>query len=170
MSLALDLPLVPAPALRVVPAPPCAPPFDDEGGVPLLRLVRTPEEPFVLDESAWFTEDRTPTAELPDPRAFTGQLLQALVEVLAGARSLTQLRLQLDVHLYAEIAERLQACRGRRIVRPEPRCVGRVHVQTRPEGIAEACAVVRRAGRLSAVAVRLEGHCGRWVCTEVEGL
>ncbi len=170
MSVALDLPPVPVPSLRVVPAPPCAPPFDDEGGLPLLRLVPMPEEPFVLDESPWFTEDRTPTAELPDPVAFTGRLLQALVEVLAGARSLTQLRLQLDVHLYAELAERLQACRVPGRTRPEPRCIGRVHVQARPEGVVEACAVVRKAGRLGAVALRLEGHCGRWVCTDLEGL
>jgi hypothetical protein len=90
--------------------------------------------------------------------------------VLAGARPLTQLRLQLDVDLYAEIAERLQGGRHDRGGRPEPRSVGRVHVQERPEGVAEVCAVVRRSGRLVAVALRLEGHCGRWVCTALEGL
>ena len=172
MSLALDLPLVPvvAPSLRVVPAPPCAPPYDDEGGTPLLRLVAQPLEPFVPDETPWFTEDRTPTAELPEARVFVGRLLQALVEVLAGARPLLQLRLQLDVDLYAEIAERLQGGRHDRGARPEPRSVGRVHAQERAEGVVEACAVVRRSGRLVAVALRLEGHCGRWVCTELEGL
>jgi len=172
VSLALDLPLVPAPlTLRVVPAPPCAPPYDDEpGAAPLLRLVPAPAEPFEIDETPWFTEDRTPTAELPDARGFTAVLLQALVEVLAGARPLTQLRLQLDVELYAEVAERLRGGAHDRGGRPEPRCVGRVHTQERPEGVVEACAVVRRTGRLVAVALRLEGHCGRWVCTEVEGL
>ncbi|HUR14731.1 MAG TPA: Rv3235 family protein [Mycobacteriales bacterium] len=172
MSLALDLPLVrPVPTLRVLPAPPCAPPYDDDaGGTPLLRLVATPPEPFELDESAWFTEDRTPTAELPEARAVSWLLLQGLVEVLAGARPLTQLRLQLDVELYAELAERLQGGRHDRGGRPDPRCVGRVHTQERPEGVAEVCAVVRRAGRLVAVAMRLEGHCGRWVCTALEGL
>ena len=174
MSLALDLPasaLATAPALRVAPAPPCAPPYDDEpGGVPLLRLVAAPREPLEVDESVWFTEDRTPTAELPDARQFAAVLLQGLVEVLAGARSLTQLRMQTTVELYAELAERLEGGRMTRGGRPEPRCVGRVHTQERPEGVVEACATVRRNGRLSAVALRLEGFCGRWVCTEVEGL
>jgi hypothetical protein len=171
MSLALDLPLpTPVPSLRVVPAPPCAPPYDDEGGVPLLRLVATPQEPLVLDETPWFTEDRTPTAELPEAKAVSWLLLQGLVEVLAGARPLSQVRLQLSVELYAEIAERLEGGRHDRGGRPEPRSVGRVHTQERPEGVVEACAVVRRAGRLVAVALRLEGHCGRWVCTALEGL
>ena len=182
MSLALDLPLVSsaapaaapghvAPLLRVVPAPPCAPPYDDEpGSVPLLRLVAVPQEPFVLDETAWFTEDRTPAAELPDARAFTTQLLQALVEVLAGSRSLTQLRMQTTVELYAELAERLE---GGRVVHggaPQPRAVRSVHIQVRPEGVVEASATVLRNGRLTAVALRIEGFGGRWVCHEVEGL
>ena len=174
MSLALDLPLVPRtayPALRVVPAPPCAPPYDDEPGtVPLLRLVAVPEEPFVLDETAWFTEDRTPAAELPDATAFTGRLLQALVEVLAGVRPLTQLRMQTTVELYAEIKERLDAGRVVRGGTPQTRAVRSVHVQVRAEGVVEGCATVVRSGRLTAVAVRLEGFGGRWVCQEVEGL
>ena len=173
MSLALDLPLAsPArPALRVVPAPPSAPPFDDEpGGVPLLRLVAVPAEPFVLDETAWFTEDRTPTAELPDARAFTARLLQGLVEVLAGARPLNQLRMQTTVELYAELAERLQGGRMVSGGRPEPRVVRSVHTQERPEGIVEACATVLRRDKLTAVALRLEGFGGRWLCVEVEGL
>jgi hypothetical protein len=175
MNLALAHELLPAPAprppaLRVVPAPPCAPPYDDEPGtVPLLRLVAAPEEPFVLDETPWFTEDRTPAAELPDPVAFTGRLLQALVEVLAGARPLTQLRMQTTVELYAELKERLDA--GRLVPgRPQPRAVRSVRAQVRPEGVVEACATVVRNGRLTAVAVRVEGFGGRWVCHEVEGL
>jgi hypothetical protein len=172
VSLALDLPVLdPRPALRVVPAPACAPPYDDEPGrPPVLRLVPAPVEPFELDETPWFTDDRTPTADLPDPRAFTAVLLQALVEVLAGARPLGQLRLQLAVELYAELAERLEGGRHRAGGRPEPRCVGRVHAQARPEGVVEACATVRTRGRLTAVAVRLEGFGGRWLCTDLEGL
>lgn len=174
MSPALPLSLVAPsgpPRLRVVLAPPSAPPYDDEpGGPPLLRLVPAPAEPVVLDDSAWFTEERTPTAELPDPRVFVSVLLQGLLEVLAGARSLTQLRRQTTVELYAELSERLQGGQVVRGGRPEPGAVGRVHAQEWPEGIAEACATVRRHGRLSAVAVRVEGFGGRWVCCEVEGL
>ena len=170
MSLALDLPVA-APAFRVVPAPTCVPPYDDEPSAPpRLRLVAPPLEPFVVDETVWFTEDRTPTAELPDPTAFTAVLLQALVEVLQGARSLSQLRVQTSVELYAELAERLQGGSLRKGGRPDGRRVGRVHAQARPEGVVEACATVRISGRLAAVALRLEGFGGRWVCTDLEGL
>jgi len=136
----------------------------------MLRLVAVPEEPFVLDESAWFTEDRTPTAELPEPRPFTERLLQVLVEGLAGARPLTQLRMNTTVELYAEIKERLEGGKVVRGGRPMPRVVRTVHTQVRPEGVVEACATVVRNGRLTAVALRLEGFGGRWVCHEFEGL
>ncbi len=180
MTLALDLPapLVPlttAPVLRVVPAPPCAPPYDDEltYAAPL-HLVADPlplPEPLTYDESYWYVEDRTPTAELPPARPHVGLLVQALVEVFAGARPLTQLRRQLSMELYAELAGRLHG--GRRVPggRPEPRSVLSVHTQERPEGLVEACATVRRRdGRFRAVALRLEGFGGRWICTEIEGV
>jgi len=190
MTLALDLPVfvpstapdsptalpaLPRPALRVVPAPPCAPPYDDEltTAAPL-HLVADPlplPEPVAYDDSCWFIEDRTPTAQLPEARPHVGMLVQALVEVLAGARPLTQLRMQLSMDLYAVLAARLSG--GRRVPggRPEPRCVLSVHTQERPEGVVEACATVRRrTGRFGAVALRLEGFGDRWVCTEVQGL
>lgn len=185
MTLALDLPPAPVPAhlpaaaprpvLRVVPAPPCAPPYDDEltGAAPL-HLVADPAplpEPPAYDETHWYDEDRTPTAELPPARPHVGLLVQALVEVFAGARPLHQLRRQLGMDLYAELAGRLQD--GRRVPggRPEPRCVLSVHTQERAEGVVEAAVTVRRrSGRFHAVALRLEGQGGRWVCTVVEGM
>jgi hypothetical protein len=174
VTLAHDLPgALPAalPQLRVVPAPPSAPPYDDEPArPPRLRLVAPPREPLEVDESVWFTDDRTPTAELPDARAFTAVLLRGLVEVLHGARPLAQLRMQTTVELYAELAERLQGGRHRAGGRPDARCVGSVHTQERPEGVVEANATLRLRGRVTAVALRLEGFGGRWVCTDLEGL
>lgn len=189
MTLALDLPLplrpalraVPSgtapdrPALRVVPAPPSAPPYDDEltTAAPL-HLVAEPlplPEPPAYDETYWYAEDRTPTAELPPARPHAGLLVQALVEVFAGARPLTQLRRQLGMELYTDLAARLAD--GRRVPggRPEPRCVLSVHTQERAEGVVEACATVRRrSGRFHAVALRLEGFGGSWVCTAIEGM
>jgi hypothetical protein len=184
MTLALDLPvLAPAapalraarPVLRVLPAPPSAPPYDDRVTTAApLHLVADPAplpEPEPYDETHWYAEDLTPTAELPPARPHVGLLVQALVEVYAGARPLNQLRRELGMDLYAEVAGRLQD--GRRLPggRPEPRCVLSVHTQERAEGIVEACATVRRrSGRFHAVALRLEGFGGRWVCTVLEGM
>jgi hypothetical protein len=44
-----------------------------------------------------------------------------------------------------------------------------VHVQERPDGVAEVSATVRRGGRYAAVALRLEGVDGQWRCTELAG-
>jgi hypothetical protein len=53
--------------------------------------------------------------------------------------------------------------------RPDGRAVRSIHVQQRPEGIAEVSATVRRGGRYAAVALRLEGVNGGWQCTELVG-
>jgi hypothetical protein len=45
-----------------------------------------------------------------------------------------------------------------------------LHVQERPEGVAEVCATVRRGPRMAAIALRLEGIGGRWCCTELAGV
>lgn len=179
MTIALDLPLVAIvsrPTLRVLPAPPNSPPYDDEPGPrPLLHLV--PDAPDLVetalgafDESHWFSEDRTPSADLPSAEKATVVLLQALVEVLAGARPLVQLRRQLSMELYAELRERLEGRTPRLTARPEQRCVRSVHAQLRPEGIAEICAMVLRRDKLAAIALRLEGQAGAWICTELEGI
>src|SRR5690242_9130779 len=106
---ALELAELQPHSIRVVPAPPCAPPYDDEPGErPVLRLVALPVEPFEVDDTPWFTQDRTPTADLPDATVHTRALLQALVEVFAGARPLLQLRTRLSMDLYAELARQLE--------------------------------------------------------------
>jgi hypothetical protein len=178
-SLAVSaLPVALPSRLRVVAAPPSAPPFDDDlAAAPHLRLVPTGPhavapaafDPRAFDE-AWFVPERTPTAELPALRRHAGLVVQALVEVFAGARPLQQLRRQLAMELYAELYARLEGNARRRVPRPDPRSVRSVHVQTRPEGIAEVCATVRRGQRLVAVALRFEGYGGSWVCTELEGM
>lgn len=174
-------PPAPAPArpvLRVVPTPPCAPPYDDDPDAPPLPvllpvLLRTPgraplpDDPW--DDSAWLDEERTPTAQLPDVAPVAHALVQGLAEVLAGARPLRLFRLHLDVALYSRLSARLADGRRRPGPRPQ-RVVASLHVQARPEGVAEVCGTLCRDGRYGAVALRLEGFEGRWVCTELQGL
>jgi hypothetical protein len=51
----------------------------------------------------------------------------------------------------------------------QPRGVVRsLHVSEPADGVAEVCALVRRGGRSTAVALRLEGMDGRWKCTAIE--
>jgi len=170
MSALPALELVPVP-LRLLPAPASAPPYDDEVAAPRLRLVRSaPVAVEEHDDDAWLASERTPTGELPASQAFTRNLVQAVLEVLAGVRSVKQLRRDTTPELYTAIAERLARSSRQTGARPDQRAVRSVHVQERPEGIAEACATVRREGRYAALGLRLEGFEGRWRCTELVGL
>jgi hypothetical protein len=162
------------PALRLVPAPASAPPYDDEPGGPRpLRLVGSltfVPDPVPFDDDAWLASERTPTAELPAAQGFARVLVQGLLEVLAGVRPVKQLQRDTTPELYAALAEAL-AHRPREVgPRPNPRAVRSLHVQQRPEGIAEVCATVKRGARTIALALRLEGLDGHWTCTELVGV
>ena len=165
---ALELETVP---LRLVPAPASAPPYDDEPNVPVLRLVRSaPPPPATFDDDAWLAAERTATAQLPASHVFARTLVQAVLEVLAGVRSIKQLRRDTTPELFTTLASSLEGRPQPVGVRPDLRAVRSLHVQERPEGIVEACATVQRDGRFGALALRLEGFEGRWRCTELTGL
>ena len=162
--------LAPVP-LRLVPAPASAPPYDDEPGAPVLRLVRSATPPpAAVDDDAWLAAERTPTAELPASHVFARRLVQGVLEVLAGVRAVKQLRRDTTPELYTELAAALERRDRPRGLRPDARAVRSLHVQERPEGVVEACATVQRDGRFVALALRLEGFEGRWRCTELVGV
>ena len=183
------LSLVPAlPALRLLPVPPCEPPYDDElparavtaAPAPLgplrtltpppLRLVPAlPSGPLPADDE----EDgprRTPAGDLPSARPVAHALVQGLLEVLAGVRPVGQLQKATTPELFAELEQTVHARPRTDGARPATGAIRSLHVQERPEGVAEVCATVRRGSRLAALALRLEGLGGRWTCTEVAGL
>jgi hypothetical protein len=166
--------------LTLLPVPASAPPYDDERTGPV--LVGPPAEPLgplrslpplrlvpVLDEPEPVPA-RTPAEDLPPVRPVAHALVQGLLEVLAGVRPLTQLRRRTTIELYERLEELVETRPRPTGPRPSPGAVRSVHVQARPEGVAEVCATVLRGRRAGAVALRLEGLEGRWCCTDVEGL
>ena len=165
-------PLTAVPVLRLVPAPVSVPHFDDEPGTrPVLRLVTTPEpEPVEEDVTAWLAPLRTPAADLPPAVSVARPLLQAVLEALAGVRAVTQLRRDTTPELYAQLSRQVSRRRCSDGARPGPGAIRSLHVQARPEGVAEVCATVLRQGRPSALALRLEGFEGRWRCTDLVGV
>lgn len=185
----------PLPPLRLLPAPPSAPPFDDE--LPAVRPLRVVARPVrdragaaapdgpagaglrlvpTGDELAGLLGDpepgrrRTPLAHLPAPRPFAHALVQRLLEVLAGLRPLSQLQRDTTFELFEQL-ERTVVSRPRTAgPRPSRRDVRSVHVQQRADGVAEVCATVHRDGRATAIALRLEGVDGAWRCTAMDGV
>ena len=176
--------------LRRLPVPRCEPPYDDlpagqqqpdgssgqgvlalafvlpsgvpaEPEVPRLQLVR----PDDATADPVFAEQATPRAALPTPHPWAGRFVQALVEVLAGARPPAQLVRWTSEEVYGEVQQQLRRSRHR-TSRPGMRaCVRSLHVSEPADGVAEVCALVQRGTRATAVAVRLEGLDGRWKCT-----
>jgi hypothetical protein len=164
---------VAVPLLRLVPAPASAPPYDDEiGPAPVLRLVMTPTavEPVPVDDEAWFAAARTPSSQLPAAQVFARTLVQGVLEVLAGVRSIKQLQRDTTPELYATLSTAISRGRCKTGPRPDQHAVRSLHAQERPEGIVEVCATVVRGTRMGALALRLEGLDGRWTCTELVGI
>jgi hypothetical protein len=150
LALAFDLP-------TGVPAEPAAPALPAR-----LRLVHGSAD----DEDADFAPRPTGRAFLPDPRVWSGRLVQAVVEVIGGLRPAAQLVRWTSAEVYSDISDAI----GPQHLAPAARvraAVKSVHVCEPADGVAEVCAVVQRGPRAQAVAVRLEGVDGRWLCTSL---
>lgn len=148
LALAFDLP-------SGVPAIPDAPAIPAR-----LRLVGG----WDAAQDSHFAPQPTPRADLPDPRAWTPRLVQALVEVLGGLRPASQLVRWTSGEVYTAVTAQA-AHAGKAAPRGRVRSV---HVSEPADGVAEVCALVQRGPRAHAVALRLEGIDGRWQCTVFE--
>jgi hypothetical protein len=109
---------------------------------------------------------------LPDPQAWASKLVQAVAEVLAGDRPISQLVRFTDSIVFGELNRRVRllgltttaTVRGLK----ERSAVRSVHVFTPATEVAEVAAHVRYGDRSRAIALRLEVHRGRWICTALE--
>lgn len=107
-------------------------------------------------------------AELPDLEAWTRRLAQAIAEMLAGARSPSQLHGVATLEVVRLIERRygrFSAAAGAVQVRP---IVRSVHI-ARPQPLAaEACAIIATGHRVRAIALRIELVDRGWRCTAVQ--
>lgn len=100
----------------------------------------------------------------PDPVRLAALLARSWFEVLAGRRPLQQL----DRHLSPAVRTRLRHVLN--TTEPPPAGSARIHrvIGRRPaRGVREVTVLVERAGRITAVAVRMERHLDRWRATEL---
>ena len=111
-----------------------------------------------------------PSAELPDPKAWSISLARVLIETLQDLRPIGQLNRWVDEKVLAAITiQRRQRTAGQSRSRPtRPATLHSVHLQF-PTPLAVEVAAHFRLGRRSiALAFRLEEFYGRWLCTAVE--
>lgn len=120
-------------------------------------------------------EGRRPTGRghLPAPGPWAGRLVQALVEVLAGDRPSAQLVRWTDEHVYGALRASTRpvapgVATTRAALVPQRAQLRSLRVCEPDDGVAEISATVRRGERTTALALRLEGLDGRWVCTALE--
>ncbi|MGW5193938.1 Rv3235 family protein [Kribbella sp. NPDC004138] len=109
---------------------------------------------------------------LPEVRAWSARLAQAISEVLAGDRPISQLVRFADDAVFMELNRRvrllgLNSTAGTRGAK-EKSVVRSVRVFMPEPFIAEVAAHVRHGSRSRAVAFRLEVRRNRWVCTALE--
>jgi Family of unknown function (DUF6459) len=112
------------------------------------------------------------SGRLPDSHAWATRFVQAVTEVLAGDRPIGQLVRWTDAVVFNDLNRRVRVLgltttatvRG-----SKERCAVRsVHVSAPAPQVAEVAAHIRHGERSKAVALRLEVHRGRWVCTALQ--
>ena len=163
------------PVLRVVPAPPHDPPYDDELPAVAAAVVGNLALSFPQDDTTVVPLRLVPPAVAPDqdgvppdPRAWARRLAQAIVEVLCGARPPAQLSAHATL-LVVQQLERASAVAMRQPTRPKQSpLVENVHVCLPNERVAEVAAVIDTRPRRRALALRLEARGSRWQCTALQ--
>ncbi|HET6817417.1 MAG TPA: Rv3235 family protein [Mycobacteriales bacterium] len=163
------------PALRLVPAPPHDPPYDDELPVTPPQVVGSLALSFPQEDTTVVPLRLVPPAlppapggAPPDPTAWARRLAQAIVEVLSGSRPPAQLSAHATLPVVQQL-ERASAVALRRPDRPrQAPLVENVHVCLPRERVAEVAAVIDTRSRRRALALRLEARGGRWECTALQ--
>ncbi len=153
------------------------------GGAPRPALVRVDRNPGTTgnpgprrtlggarnageDEDDDFTSRRpTPTRDLPDPMAWSARLAQAIAEIRTGLRPPQQLTRWATRSVMDELRRSHASARDRT---PTTVRVRSVHAGQPADGVVEATAVVTRGSRSRALALRLEGWDGKWVCVSAD--
>jgi hypothetical protein len=158
-----------APDLRLLPA--LSEPPDQTVLVAVAPPVRRRGRRDSAEED--FGPQRTTSTMLPAPTPWAGRLVQAVIEVVSGARPVSQLVRWTTSPVYEALCASIArpvAYQGSRELIPTrlAEVVRSVRVSEPRDGVAEVCAVVQQGPRCRAIALRLEGIDGRWQCTALQ--
>lgn len=119
------------------------------------------------DQDPQFGPQATPSADLPEPRAWSAQLLSLTLECITGSRPPRQLVRWFTGDCHARLARRHAAAHRRGSATVQPARIRRMRVCTVCEGVVELSAVVVLDGRARAMALRMNAADGRWLVTEL---
>lgn len=104
--------------------------------------------------------------ELPNPLAWSSNLVRVVFDVLGGRRELASLRRWIDPQLYGRVAARVNEERA--TAKTAPVQVRSARLCRLSTEIVEVAIVVEDQGRVRAAALRLEAFRGRWRVTALE--
>lgn len=137
-----------------------------------MRLIHsnTWTNPDSEEDDGFFERQPTGTANLPAAEPWAHRFAQMLSEVAQGTRPAGQLRKWVTPKVLATLRPQVASTKASRARsgRTTPAVVKRVRVDQPTDGVAEVAAVVRSRRRAYALALRLEGWDGRWICTQAE--
>jgi len=113
----------------------------------------------------------TPRSALPPPGAWAARLAQAVLEVCAAGRPVAQLFRWTSPEVYQDLQSRYVPRAKRDVSRRKvavSESVRSVHVCEPADGVAEVSVFVSGGERPRALALRIEGWRGRWICTTLD--
>ena len=116
-------------------------------------------------DDASFAATCSPT--VPNPQPWAARYLQAVVEVLARQRPVSQLARWTSAEVYRDLTrlQRLAAQPGQPPSRPPRQAVVSVRAYVVAPDAAEVAARITEGQRSRAIAARLDFRRGRWTCT-----
>lgn len=103
---------------------------------------------------------------LPEPKAWTKQLVTGIAEVLIGERPIFQLMRWVSFDVYLEIDKHIQQRDNKNKQRVRP-LIRSVHIDQTSENVVQAIAVIQKGKRGRGMGIRLEAEDDRWRCTEL---
>lgn len=119
---------------------------------------------------AFFAPQRTSSDELPSAEVFIRNVVRGVLEVFAGVREAEQLARWTTEDVYRAIVVRAglaaRARSARRMAAPrDVHEIRSVHLFSPVDGVFEATVIASARTRTRAIALRIEGHDGRWRVT-----
>lgn len=135
------------------------------------RPTAPPELPRLVSPGAPQPRAATHSRDRPHTQmeARSRRIVQAIVEIIDGARPATQLMRMVTESVYDDLVARLESL-GRAATRTAPvgplsTRVASVHVEQPAAACAEISARIVQGGRSRALALRLDLVDGRWLCS-----